>query len=770
MNVWTRLRALTAGSDRRGDARRSVDDGDADPEQAGSRILRPRRSLFARGRSDASDGGDAADVGPDSAREAEQSDATRRRPRFESDRGAYGDGDGGNGDEEGRPSTSGRGRGGERFSGRGRGGDRNWERRSDGRPSFRGRDDGDRYGERRSGGGDGGGGYRQRREYGGSDEADGRQQRRRFDTDGEDEDRGPDDRRRGDGGGRGGRLERGGGPRDRDRDAELRREYGRGGRGGNGGGRGRGRDGGDVRGERRDDGPRGRRGEVPADADTAADAADAAAAGAEAGPVAGVPRPPGSSTGNRPLPYDLPIVRPYDGDKGTFFAGSGWRQVGASEEVVAALRTLGIARPSHIQALTFPALLRPAGRSASAVALADQAGSGKTLAYLLPLLQMLREEEAAAGSRVTRPKRPRGIVVAPTVELVQQVLRVARAVSGAGLKFRSAAFTGGQADEKARAASLRTQRELLAEGVDLLVATPGRLQQHLAAGSLMLDDCRALVLDEVDVLMGARTDFLAQVEPLRAAAPPSLRFVLVSATLPQHVVAELRTLWPDLQPLFGPGLHRTAAGLVEELVDCSGGDEVSEDSGRKRKLEALQQLLERHRAPRTIVFCNKIDSCRDVENFLKRTDPKEAKYRVLPYHEAVRDELRAQYLTDFLRPVARGDKGRARAAKETQPAQQPQQDGGEAPAAAEGPAAQPALVLVATDRTSRGIDAPDCEHVVLFDFPRDPSEYVRRVGRTARGAGGRGTVSSLVLGRQVPLAREIIERNQKGMPVHSLPE
>ena len=68
-----------------------------------------------------------------------------------------------------------------------------------------------------------------------------------------------------------------------------------------------------------------------------------------------------------------------------------------------------------------------------------------------------------------------------------------------------------------------------------------------------------------------------------------------------------------------------------------------------------------------------------------------------------------------------------------------------------------------------GIDCLDCRHVVLFDFPRDPSEYVRRVGRTARGAGGRGTVSSLVLGRQVPLAQEIISRNQKGMPVTSLP-
>lgn len=79
------------------------------------------------------------------------------------------------------------------------------------------------------------------------------------------------------------------------------------------------------------------------------------------------------------------------------------------------------------------------------------------------------------------------------------------------------------------------------------------------------------------------------------------------------------------------------------------------------------------------------------------------------------------------------------------------------------------LLLVFPRSVFAGIDCHYCEHVVLFDFPRDPSEYVRRVGRTARGAGGRGTVSSLVLGRQVPLARDIIERNQKGMPVHSVP-
>jgi ATP-dependent RNA helicase DDX18/HAS1 len=120
---------------------------------------------------------------------------------------------------------------------------------------------------------------------------------------------------------------------------------------------------------------------------------------------------------------------------------------------------------------------------------------------------------------------------------------------------------------------------------------------------------------------------------------------------------------------------------------------------------------------------------------------------VFVYHEAIREDLRAEALSAFLQPTEA------------------------APSAASSGAAPPAArILVCTDRTSRGIDSMYCGHVVLFDFPRDPSEYVRRVGRTARGAGGTGAVSILVLGKQVPLARDIVERNQKGAPVHAIPD
>jgi ATP-dependent RNA helicase DDX18/HAS1 len=149
------------------------------------------------------------------------------------------------------------------------------------------------------------------------------------------------------------------------------------------------------------------------------------------------------------------------------------------------------------------------------------------------------------------------------------------------------------------------------------------------------------------------------------------------------------------------------------------------------------------------VFCNKLETCRRVENHLLRAGAVSGRV-VLPYHEAVRDDIKKKNLETFLAPPSSSSSS----SNSSRPGSQQQQQ---------------QVVLVCTDRTSRGIDSMFCEHVVLFDFPRDPSEYVRRVGRTARGAGGKGVVSILVLGKQVPLAQEIIARGEKGVPVHRVP-
>lgn len=202
-----------------------------------------------------------------------------------------------------------------------------------------------------------------------------------------------------------------------------------------------------------------------------------------------------------------------------------------------------------------------------------------------------------------------------------------------------------------------------------------------------------------------------------------------------------------------PGVVFPCPGLTEELVDCSGG-EVSLEAGTQRKLEALDQALARHKAARALVFCNKLETCRRVENHLLRAGAVAGRV-VLPYHEAVRDDIKRRNLETFLAPPSSSSSSGG---------------GGGASSRLFGQQQQQQVVLVCTDRTSRGIDSMFCEHVVLFDFPRDPSEYVRRVGRTARGAGGKGVVSILVLGKQVPLAQEIIARGEKGVPVHRVPD
>ena len=423
-----------------------------------------------------------------------------------------------------------------------------------------------------------------------------------------------------------------------------------------------------------------------------------------------------------------PIVytrEPDDLDEYSFFSGARFGQLGASDEVRESLRkSFKIDRPSHIQAQSYRVLSGETSES-SHVLLADQAGSGKTLAYLLPLLQRLQQMEAERGR--SKPKRPRLLVLTPTSELATQVREVVKQLSFGGLRSRSLLANN--------VSKPRTQIEALMDGVDIVVGTPGRVVRLIEEGKMETADVDAVVLDECDVLLGDSFEFAEQVAPIRNAVPPSAQFVLVTATIPDDVLKQLKDFFnADIRVVQGPGLHRPSAGMLERLIDCSGGEVFDDQSGFYRKFKALMDLLEVDRAERTLLFCNKIDTCRKIENMLTRADRDGDKYKILPYHAALSRELGQRNLKEFM----------------TSNSKTP-------------------LVLVCTDRASRGLDASKVKHVILFDFPRDPSEYVRRVGRTARGAMGQGRVSVLVLGRQVRLAREIMRRNDRGDPVEATP-
>ncbi|MCL7052154.1 hypothetical protein MKW94_004412 [Papaver nudicaule] len=407
-----------------------------------------------------------------------------------------------------------------------------------------------------------------------------------------------------------------------------------------------------------------------------------------------------------------------------FFSRKTFRDLGCSDDVVESLRGQNFSRPSHIQAMAFA----PVSEGKTCI-VADQSGSGKTLAYLAPVLQQLRQEELQ-GLGKSSPGCPRVVILVPTAELGSQVLSACRSMSKCGLPFRSMVATGGFRQ--------KTQLESLQQDIDVLIATPGRFLYLLNEGFLQLTNLKCAVLDEVDILF-ADEDFQQVLHSFLNFAPVTTQYLFVTATLPVEIYNKLVESFPDAEVIMGPGIHRTSSRLEEVLVDCSGDDrmEKTPETAFENKKSALLRLLEGKPVFRTIIFCNKIETCRKVENILNRYDRKGVRIRGLPFHSALTQEARLANMKEFLNPQSTED----------------------------------SLFLICTDRASRGIDfMGGVDHVILFDFPRDPSEYVRRVGRTARGAGGGiGKAFVFVVGKQVSLAQRIVERNLKGHPLHDVP-
>ncbi|XP_072974854.1 DEAD-box ATP-dependent RNA helicase 50 isoform X1 [Typha angustifolia] len=403
-----------------------------------------------------------------------------------------------------------------------------------------------------------------------------------------------------------------------------------------------------------------------------------------------------------------------------FFSRKSFKDLGCSDDMIKSLGNLRFLRPSHIQALAYQPVLE--GKSCI---IADQSGSGKTLAYLAPVIQCIRQEELLGISKSSSGS-PRVIILTPTAELSSQVLNNCRSISKGGVPFRSMVATGGFRQ--------KTQLDSLQQELDVLIATPGRFIYLLQEGFLQLTNLKCIVLDEVDILFGDE-GFEQVLQRLIDSAPVSAQYIFVTATLPVDIYNKVVGVFPDCGVIMGPGMHRTSSGLEEVLVDCSGDDreEKNPDTAFLNKKSALLRLVDESPVPKTIIFCNKIETCRKVENMFNRFDRKGEDIKVLPFHAALAQEMRLANLKEF-------------------------HSGSTDP-----------MFLICTDRASRGIDFSKVDHVVLFDFPRDPSEYVRRVGRTARGAGGRGKAYVFVVGKQVPLARRIIERNKKGHPLHDVP-
>ena len=395
-----------------------------------------------------------------------------------------------------------------------------------------------------------------------------------------------------------------------------------------------------------------------------------------------------------------------------------------------------ITRPSRIQSLSWPVLQN----KQSHAIIADQTGSGKTLAYLLPLLQTMlnykikqskRQKKEFNDSTIQNKKvaTPSILILTPTYELATQVRGVCASLTRhLPTSFRTVLLTS--------QTPIRDQVRMLTssdgKNIDVIVSTPGRIASLLRSKAIDLSQLQSLVLDEIDVLLLDET-FGPQLQTVGVRAPQKTQFVFVTATLPDSVVQKVKEEFgssDQLKIIKGPGLHRVAPTVKEDLIDVSVPNTVSnrdQEACFTLKSQALLSALRQHRTTQTLVFCNTVESCRAVENMLKRKDRGSKLYQVGVYHNAMSSEARNRNLRTFSSQTNESI----------------------------------SHILICTDRAARGVDfdGSPIDHVVIFDFPKDPAEYVRRVGRTAR-AGRQGHCTVLAYGWQLPIARNIMGKEK----------
>lgn len=404
--------------------------------------------------------------------------------------------------------------------------------------------------------------------------------------------------------------------------------------------------------------------------------------GGSAGPRSSVSRPA------RPLARQQPEAEED--------AGPSFQDLGMGPPLMAALEAMGIAKPTEIQAMALPALAQQPGN----YFLASHTGSGKTLSYLLPLVQLMKAEEAAGF--VPRPKRPRVLVLGPTKELTEQITRVAKGLCHHA-KFRA---TCANAYE-----SVAQQAKQLAGPMDVLVATPTRLLQHIREGNVAYRDVRWLVIDEADTVFsqGWGPEVAQILKPLREKPDPA-HVLMVSATLTKPIQRAISELVPDTRELKTSSLHKAVGGSRHQFMAMPPG---------ANKMQMLAEVLsaDNRRAQKVLVFCNTVDSVRAVEHFCQ-----EERLPCVCYHGEMPMETRQAAMATFSGASV--------------------EEGG-----------QP--IMIASDLAARGLDFPgQVDHVINFDFPGSSVDYLHRTGRTAR-AGNSGKITSIVSKRDKVLAQRI---------------
>ncbi|HEX3889877.1 MAG TPA: DEAD/DEAH box helicase [Verrucomicrobiae bacterium] len=327
--------------------------------------------------------------------------------------------------------------------------------------------------------------------------------------------------------------------------------------------------------------------------------------------------------------------------------------LGLSEKILEGVKAMGYVEPTPIQLRAIPLVL--AGRDVIGSA---QTGTGKTAAFALPILSKLGAHES----------RPRVLILEPTRELAAQVETAFRDYARF-TNLRIAVFYGG--------VGYGRQTDALRHGVDILVATPGRLLDHIEQGNCRLDQIKYLVLDEADRMLDM--GFLPDVRRILDRCPRQRHTALFSATIPPQIETLIK--WAMHNPeTIEIGARRTPAETVKHVIYPVADSQ---------KTDLLLKLLDSVNYNSVLIFCRTKHGADRIAHTLKRNN-----HAVAVLHSNRTQREREQALRGFR-------DGRFE-------------------------------VLVATDIAARGLDIADVSHVINYDVPQHPEDYIHRIGRTGR--------------------------------------
>ncbi|MBX3496064.1 MAG: DEAD/DEAH box helicase [Parvibaculum sp.] len=341
-------------------------------------------------------------------------------------------------------------------------------------------------------------------------------------------------------------------------------------------------------------------------------------------------------------------------------------ELGLTPEVLKAVAETGYTTPTPIQAEAIPHVL--AGRDVLGLA---QTGTGKTASFTLPMIDKLSRGRA-------RARMPRSLILEPTRELAAQVAENFEKY-GKYHKLSMALLIGG--------VSFGDQEKKLDRGVDVLIATPGRLLDHCGRGKVLLTGVQILVIDEADRMLDM--GFIPDIEEICKKIPFTRQTLFFSATMP-----------PEIHRLTETFLHNPARVEVSRTSSTSATiKQVLVKTTRDGKRDLLQKIIEDENVKNAIIFCNRKRDVSTLERALSKSGLSAG-----AIHGDLDQATRTRTLEGFRNGTIR--------------------------------------LLVASDVAARGLDIPDVSHVFNYDVPSHAEDYVHRIGRTGR-AGKTGTAYTL---------------------------